>query len=232
MPYAPAGVQAEARGAAFAQLTCGGFVFFCWLWPGSVSPIVPAPRSGPCGRAHLVATRPVGRPDAQGARVWRPGRRRPGPRGPSGETTGRWPPVARGVCAARESCRAADTAVPGPGGCIPALLTSFQVPPLLLVEAAPDAEFVGRCRIVEALVTDWAYCADLPGLSAGGAAGREEDFRILTYTQAAAVPPAKRRGRRAGHGDWKQLDGSAAVAGAFGHGGSLPSVAGPGERHP
>jgi hypothetical protein len=184
MPCAPAEVQAEARGATFAQLTHEGFVSVCWLLPGSVSPIVPAPRSGPCGRARLVAVPSMGQLCVPGARAWQPGRRRPGPSGPSDETTGCWLRSSRGACAARESRRAASAAF-GLSGGIPAPLPSLQVPPLLLVEAAPDAELVGRCRVNEALVTDWAGRADCPGRSAGVAAGREEGFRVLAVLRAS-----------------------------------------------
>jgi len=92
------------------------FVCACWLSPSSVSPTVPALRSGSCDRVRPAAVPRMGRPGVQGARAWRLWRRRPGPRGPWGETTGYWPRSARGACAARESCRAPGLVVPGLGG--------------------------------------------------------------------------------------------------------------------
>ena len=46
----------RATGGSFYDVMREWFVCACWLSPSSASLTVPALRSGPCGRARLVAT--------------------------------------------------------------------------------------------------------------------------------------------------------------------------------
>src|SRR5579871_2496713 len=62
--------------------------------------------------------------------------------------------------------------------CVPFHALAGHAPPLLLVEAAPDAELIGVYRVLEARRADWAVGADLPGAGTGVALGREEEGRI------------------------------------------------------
>ena len=105
------------------------------------------------------------------------------------------------------------------GGFLPALPPP-QVSPLVLVEAAPDTELVSLCRVVEAVAAHPAFGADVSGLRAGVAVGREEDLRVLADAQSPAVPFAECGGDWGGHRDGKQADRPVS-AGVFGHAGSL-----------
>jgi len=102
-----------------------------------------------------------------------------------------------------------------------AALSPFQVPPFVLVQAAPDAVLVGFGRVRKAVITDWAAAADPPGRCTPVSAGWEEDVRVLAEAQPAAVPFAECGGDRAGHHDGEQPGGLAVGAGVFRHGGSL-----------
>jgi hypothetical protein len=64
-----------------------------------------------------------------------------------------------------------------------AALSPFQVPPFVLVQAAPDSVLVGFCRVFKAVIMDSADAADQPGLCPRTAMGREEDVRVLADAQ-------------------------------------------------
>jgi hypothetical protein len=109
----------------------------------------------------------------------------------------------------------------GPGRtCLPSV-PSPQVPSLLLVETAPDAEFVGRGRVLEALAADGAGAADPSGFRRGRAVGREELLGIHADAEPMAVPIAQREGSLTGPRDRAPPGALAACADFNAHAGSL-----------
>src|SRR5450756_763901 len=170
-------------------MPCAGV---CGLSPSRASRTGRGPLPAPVRRARLARACRVGRPGARGGRRWRPGRRRPGRRGPSASTTWCWRRSWRaGAVAPGSRCPLGSAVLPGrtgrSDGCLSALSPS-QVLSFVLVETAPDPVLVRFGRVVEAVVTDWADAADSSGLCTRISVGWEEGVRVLAGAQSAAVP--------------------------------------------